>query len=100
MKESEIKFKVSLDDENIPEKIELNIGELHIGESIHAGAVELPKDVDLGIAEETVLAAVTHAMKDEDLETAVSEDEDITFDDDSGDGKGSEESEKSSTESE
>jgi len=87
---------------NIPEKIELNISELHIGESIHAGAVELPKDVDLGIAEETVLAAVTHAMKDEDLETAVSEDEDITFDDDSGDGKGSEtkESEKSSTESE
>ena len=66
---------------NIPDKIELDISELHIGESIHAGAVQLPENIDLGLAEDTVVAAVTHAMKDSDLETAVSEDEDITFDD-------------------
>lgn len=87
----------------IPEKIEFDISELHLGESIHAGAVELPKNVDLGIAEETVVASVAHAMKEEDLETAVSEEDDITFDDASSDGEKSDEdkkdSEKSSSES-
>ena len=67
----------------IPDKIELNIEHLNIGESIHAGAVELPENIDLGMAEETVVAAVNYEMKEEELETVVSEDDDITFDEES-----------------
>ena len=82
----------------IPDKIEFNISELHIGESVHAGAVAMPDNIDLGIAEETVVASVTHAMKEEELETVVSEDEDITFDDDASDEE--KESDEDSNESE
>ena len=89
---------------NIPDKIELDISELHIGESIHAGAVQLPENIDLGLAEDTVVAAVTHAMKDSDLETAVSEDEDITFDDSDDEGaktdEGAQDSGQSNSDSE
>ena len=67
----------------IPDKIELNIEHLNIGESIHAGAVELPENIGLGMAEETVVAAVNYEMKEEELETVVSEDDDITFDEES-----------------
>ena len=67
----------------IPEKIELNIEELHIGESIHAGSVNLPENIDLGMAEETVVASVNYEMKEEELETAISEEDDITFDEES-----------------
>ena len=81
----------------IPDKIELNIEELHIGESVHAGAIKLPENIDLGIAEETVVASVNYEMKEEELETAVSEEDDITFDEDSDD---SQESEEASEEAE
>tara|TARA_Y100001968_G_scaffold89844_1_gene80822 strand:- start:8 stop:688 length:681 start_codon:yes stop_codon:yes gene_type:complete len=67
----------------IPEKIELNIEELHIGESIHAGSVNLPENIDLGMAEETVVASVNYEMKEEELETAISEEDDVTFDEES-----------------
>ena len=76
---------------DIPEKIELNIESLNIGESIHAGAVELPENIDLGMAEETVVAAVNYEMKEEELETAVSEEDDITFDEESDESQDSEE---------
>ena len=74
----------------IPDKIELNIDDLHIGESIHAGTVELPENIDLGMAEETVVASVNYEMKEEELETAVAEDDDITFDEESEESQESE----------
>ena len=76
----------------IPEKIELNIEELHIGESIHAGSVNLPENIDLGMAEETVVASVNYEMKEEELETAISEDDDVTFDEESEGDQSSEDS--------
>ena len=69
-----------------------NIEKLNIGESIHAGAVELPVNIDLGMAEETVVASVNYEMKEEELETAISEEEDVTFDEESDEPQDSEES--------
>ncbi len=64
----------------IPDNIEIDVSELHLGESMHAGAINLPENVELAISEDVVVASVTHAMREEDLiSTVPEEEEDITF---------------------
>tara|TARA_B100000212_G_C27366149_1_gene530422 strand:+ start:1023 stop:1685 length:663 start_codon:yes stop_codon:yes gene_type:complete len=77
---------------NIPDKIETDISELGLGENIQAGGIALPANVELGMPEDTVLAAISHAMSDADLESDVSEEDDISFEDDQGDSSGGTES--------
>ena len=84
---------------DIPEKIETDVSELGLGENIQAGGIVLPKDVELGMPEDTVLAAISRAMSDADLESDVSEEDDISFEDDQGDSSESKESEPSNSDS-
>ena len=64
----------------IPDNIEIDVSEMHLGESMHVGEINLPENVDLAISEDVVVASVTHAMREEDLiSTVPEEEEDITF---------------------
>lgn len=64
----------------IPDNIEIDVSEMHLGESMHAGDINLPENVELAISEDVVVASVTHAMREEDLiSTVPEEEEDITF---------------------
>ena len=64
----------------IPDNIEIDVSEMHLGESMHVGDINLPENVDLAISEDVVVASVTHAMREEDLiSTVPEEEEDITF---------------------
>jgi large subunit ribosomal protein L25 len=68
----------------IPSVIEVDVTELKMNESIHAGVVQLPEGVELGIGEDVVIASVGHGISDKDLETATEEDEDLSFEDTEG----------------
>tara|TARA_B000000609_G_scaffold158233_1_gene155207 strand:+ start:2662 stop:3327 length:666 start_codon:yes stop_codon:yes gene_type:complete len=84
---------------DIPEKIETDITELGLGENIQAGGIKLPKNIDLGMPEDTVLASISHAMSDAELESDVSEEDDISFEDNQGDSSESSETESSNSDS-
>jgi len=67
---------------DIPEFVETNISELNLGGSINVGSIDLDENITLVTSEDTVLASVTHAMKD--IEPVVEVDEDELFLDEDG----------------
>jgi large subunit ribosomal protein L25 len=67
---------------DIPEFFETDISELNLGDSISVGIIELDEKFTLITSEDTVLASITHAMKE--IEPVVEEDEDEVFLDEEG----------------
>ena len=67
---------------DIPEVVETNISELNLGDSINVGSIDLDENITLVTSEDTVLASVTHAMKE--IEPVVEVDEDELFLDEDG----------------
>jgi len=67
---------------DIPEFVETNISELNLGDSINVGSIDLDEKITLVTSEDTVLASVTHAMKE--IEPVVEVDEDELFIDEDG----------------
>ena len=67
---------------NIPEFVETDISELNLGDSINVGSIDLDENITLVTSEDTVLASVTHAMKE--IEPVVEVDEDELFLDEDG----------------
>ena len=67
---------------DIPEVVEINISELNLGDSINVGSIVLDENITLVTFEDTVLASVTHAMKE--IEPVVEVDEDELFIDEDG----------------
>ncbi len=64
----------------IPDNIEIDVSEMHLGESMHAGDITLAENIELAVSTDVVVASVTHAMREEDLISTVPDDEeDITF---------------------
>ncbi|MBC8256614.1 MAG: 50S ribosomal protein L25 [Candidatus Marinimicrobia bacterium] len=49
---------------DIPEFVEVDISELHLGDAINVGSIPLDEKFTLMTPEDTVLASVTHAMKE------------------------------------
>ena len=67
---------------DIPEFLETDISELNLGDSINVGSIDLDENITLVTSEDTVLASVTHAMKE--IEPVVEADEDELFLDEDG----------------
>jgi len=67
---------------DIPEFVETDISELNLGDSINVGSVDLDEKITLITPEDTVLASITHAMKE--IEPVVDVDEDELFLDEDG----------------
>ena len=67
---------------DIPEFVETDISELNLGDSINVGSIDLNEKITLITPEDTVLASVTHAMKE--IEPVVEIDEDELFLDEDG----------------
>ena len=67
---------------DIPEFVETDISELNLGDSINVGSIVLDENITLITSEDTVLASVTHAMKE--IEPVVEVDEDELFLDEDG----------------
>ena len=67
---------------DIPEFVEADISELNLGDSINVGSIDLDENITLVTSEDTVLASVTHAMKE--IEPVVEVDEDELFLDEDG----------------
>ena len=67
---------------DIPEFVETDISELNLGDSINVGSIVLDENITLVTSEDTVLASVTHAMKE--IEPVVEVDEDELFLDEDG----------------
>ena len=64
----------------IPDNIEIDVSEMHLGESMHAGDITLAENIELAVSKDVVVASVTHAMREEDLiSTVPEEEEDLTF---------------------
>ena len=68
---------------DIPEFFEKDITELSLGSSLNVGSIELNEKLILITPEDTVLASVTHAMKE--IEPEIEVDEDELFLDEEGD---------------
>jgi large subunit ribosomal protein L25 len=77
---------------DIPEFVETDISELNLGDSISVGIIELDEKFTLITPEDTVLASVTHAMKE--IEPVVEVDEDELFLDEEGEPIEGDETEK------
>ena len=77
---NEIEIQCLPDD--IPEFVETDISELNLGDSINVGSLDLDENITLVTSEDTVLASVTHAMKE--IEPVVEVDEDELFLDEDG----------------
>ncbi len=67
---------------DIPEFVETDISELNLGDSVNVGSIDLDEKVTLITPEDTVLASITHAMKE--IEPVVEVDEDELFLDEDG----------------
>ena len=67
---------------DIPEFVETDISELNLGDSINIGSISLDEKITLITPEDTILASVTHAMKE--IEPVVEVDEDELFLDEDG----------------
>jgi len=67
---------------DIPEFVEIDISELNLGDSVNVGSIDLDEKVTLITPEDTVLASITHAMKE--IEPVVEVDEDELFLDEDG----------------
>jgi len=67
---------------DIPEFVETDISELNLGDSISVGIIDLDDNITLVTPEDTILASVTHAMKE--IEPVVEVDEDELFLDEDG----------------
>ena len=67
---------------DIPEFVETDISKLNLGDSINVGNLDLDETITLITPEDTVLASVTHAMKE--IEPVVEVDEDELFLDEDG----------------
>ena len=63
---------------NIPEFVETDVSGLAIGDAINVGILQLDKKITLITPEDTVLASVTHAMKE--IEPVVEEEEEEFMD--------------------
>ena len=67
---------------DIPEYFEVDISELGLGNSINVGTIDMEEKFSLITPEDTVLASITHAMKE--IEPVVEVDEDELFLDEDG----------------
>ena len=67
---------------HIPEFVETDISELNLGDSISVGSIYLDEKITLVTPEDTILASVTHAMKE--IEPVIEIDEDELFLDEDG----------------
>jgi large subunit ribosomal protein L25 len=57
---------------DIPEKISIDVSALHVGDSIHVRDISVPK-ISIKDSPEEVVAVVTHAIREEVVETPVEE---------------------------
>ena len=73
--------------------IDVDVSELSIGNSMQAVDIQLGDKHTLISSPDTVIASVTHAMREE--ETAVEEDSDTFMDDESGEASSDSDSEES-----
>ena len=88
---------------DIPDSIEIDISNLSIGDSLQIGDIELDEKHTLISNPETVVASVTHAMREEEPALEGEEGEDLFMDEDSSEqssGEGGSESSGEATESE
>jgi len=69
---------------DIPEFVETDISGLALGDAINVGIIQLHEKITLITPEDTVLASVTHAMKE--IEPVVEEEGDEDFMDEEGEG--------------
>ena len=67
---------------DIPEFVEADISELNLGDAINVGSIKLEEKISLITPKDTVLASVTHAMKE--IEPVVEADEGELFLDEDG----------------
>ena len=67
---------------DIPDFVETDISDLNLGDSISVGIIKLDEKITLVTPKDTVLASVTHAMKE--IEPVVEVDEDEVFLDEEG----------------
>ena len=67
---------------DIPDFVETDISKLNLGDSITVGSIDLDEKITLVTPDDTVLASVTHAMKE--IEPVVEVDEDELFLDEEG----------------
>ena len=65
---------------DIPEFVETDISDLNLGDSINVGIINLDEKITLITPEDTVLASVTHAMKE--IEPVLESEEDLFLDED------------------
>ena len=77
---------------DIPEFVETDISKLNLGDSINVGSIDLDEKIILVTPNDTVLASVTHAMKE--IEPVVEVDEDELFLDEDGEPIEGDETEK------
>ena len=69
---------------NIPDFVELDVSHLDMNESIHAGEVGLPEDIELSTNEDAVVALVSHGIKLEETISAEGDGEDLMFEEGEG----------------
>ena len=67
---------------DIPEFVETDISDLNLGDSINVGIINLDEKITLITPEDTVLASVTHAMKE--IEPVLEDEDDELFLDEDG----------------
>ena len=77
---------------DIPDFVETDISKLNLGDSINVGSIDLDEKITLVTPNDTVLASVTHAMKE--IEPVVEVDEDELFLDEEGEPIEGDETEK------
>ena len=82
---------------DIPDFVETDISNLNLGDSINVGSIDLDEKITLVTPDDTVLASVTHAMKE--IEPVVEVDEDELFLDEEGEPIEGDETEKEGEES-
>ena len=82
---------------DIPEFVETDVSGLAIGDAINVGILQLDEKITLITPEDTVLASVTHAMKE--IEPVVEEEEEEDFMDEEGEAPAEGEGEEKPTES-
>tara|TARA_Y100001970_G_C14039044_1_gene752671 strand:+ start:234 stop:935 length:702 start_codon:yes stop_codon:yes gene_type:complete len=67
---------------DIPDFVEADISELALGDSLNVGNINLDDKLTLVTSEDSVLASITHAMKEVEPVTAIDEDETFLDDED------------------
>ena len=72
---------------DIPDAIDVDISDIGLGDSINVGVIVLDEKLTLVTSEETVLASVTHAMREIEPEVEVEEGDEDFMDEEAAEGE-------------